>query len=79
MVEGGGFVHVIADEPHVVADDWVEGHDDDGAARDPAELADGRHGSIVPVVDGEYRHGGIDAAVTQGEGRRGSSRRVEAY
>lgn len=56
----------IVVKPEAVKGIAVESNDDNGAASDAAEFIQS-FGRILPLVDGENGHGGIDACIIKGD------------
>ena len=65
VVQLGDLGQVVAHEPHLSRHLRVVGDDHHRAAGDPAQLAHAALAPLVPVVDGEDGHRGIDAVVAQ--------------
>jgi hypothetical protein len=75
-VERRGLWHVLGEQPHLSADRWLEGENYHLSASDSSKLLDASLLFLVPVMDRDHRHCGVDAVVAQrqGTGRSPGSR-----
>lgn len=64
-IELGNFREVIVHQPHLPADAWIIGDDDDGAGSNPAKFTHSRLLFVVPMMEAENGHRGIHRLVPQ--------------